>query len=106
MGYSYSDDPLVRNCARDVRVLCVDSPSQDHYSSDTKAAADNLVFVTRWLEAFPAYKNRPTWFTGESYGVSNCILFSFALIGVLAFISARACACVCVCVCAYVCACV
>lgn len=50
MGFSYSDDPL------------------DHFCDDSKAAEDNLIFVERFLNLYPGYKGRPTWFTGESYG--------------------------------------
>jgi hypothetical protein len=50
VGYSYSDNPF------------------DHATSDAKAGADNLLFVEGFLKQFPQYKNRPTWFSGESYG--------------------------------------
>jgi serine carboxypeptidase-like clade 2 len=50
VGFSYSDDPL------------------DHASNDAKAARDNLKFIEGWLDDFPAYKGRPTWFAGERLG--------------------------------------
>ncbi len=50
VGYSYSDNPL------------------DHGCTDEIAAKDNLAFVNGWLEDFPQYKGRETWFAGESYG--------------------------------------
>jgi carboxypeptidase C (cathepsin A) len=50
VGFSYSDDPA------------------DHACDDNKAARDNLVFVENWLNEFPQFKGRQTWFAGESYG--------------------------------------
>jgi len=49
VGYSYSENPA------------------DYNTSDTKAAADNYVFLKNWLEEFPQFKGRSTWITGESY---------------------------------------
>lgn len=31
------------------------------------SANDNLVFITKWLEEFPLYKDVPFFLTGESY---------------------------------------
>jgi len=50
VGYSYSDTP------------------SDYVTNDTKAALDNFKFVELWLNEFPQYKGRKTWFSGESYG--------------------------------------
>ncbi|PWA83526.1 peptidase S10, serine carboxypeptidase, Alpha/Beta hydrolase fold protein [Artemisia annua] len=35
--------------------------------NDTKTANDNLVFITKWLEEFPLYKDAPFFLVGESY---------------------------------------
>ena len=32
------------------------------------SARDNLVFLQKWLEKYPEYKNRNLFLTGESYG--------------------------------------
>ena len=46
----YSDDPL------------------DHATNDDKTAKDNLAFLEGFLEKFPHFVNRTTYFAGESYG--------------------------------------
>ncbi|KAL8233982.1 hypothetical protein R6Q59_020082 [Mikania micrantha] len=35
--------------------------------NDTNTASDNLVFITKWLEEFPIYKDSPFFLVGESY---------------------------------------
>lgn len=50
VGWSWSDDP------DDVKV------------GDKRVAEDSYVFLQRWLERFPRYKNRKFWIAGESYG--------------------------------------
>lgn len=42
--------------------------SSDRNTGDDRAAKDNYAFVQGFIEAFPDYKGRDTWFTGESYG--------------------------------------
>jgi len=42
--------------------------SSDHNTGDVQATEDNYAFVQGFLEAYPDYKGRSTWFTGESYG--------------------------------------
>ncbi|TQD77944.1 hypothetical protein C1H46_036477 [Malus baccata] len=39
------------------------------YSTDTSSyeASDNLLFLQKWLEKFPHYRNRSLYITGESY---------------------------------------
>lgn len=41
--------------------------SSDSNTGDARAAADNYAFVTAFIEAFPDYQGRSTWFAGESY---------------------------------------
>jgi len=50
VGFSYSNSQADRN------------------TGDAKAAADNYKFLQLFLQKFPKYAGRPTWFTGESYG--------------------------------------
>jgi hypothetical protein len=38
-----------------------------HCNSHYLAAKDSLVFLTKWLERFPQYKERDFYLTGESY---------------------------------------
>ncbi|KAI3500790.1 hypothetical protein L1887_36615 [Cichorium endivia] len=35
--------------------------------NDTNTASDNLVFITKWLEKFPSYKDSQFFLVGESY---------------------------------------
>ncbi|XP_057549348.1 serine carboxypeptidase-like 45 isoform X2 [Amaranthus tricolor] len=50
--------------------------------NDDMTARDNLVFLQKWLEKYPEYKNRNLFLTGESYGghyvpqLANVILTS------------------------------
>ncbi|KAF3457501.1 hypothetical protein FNV43_RR02159 [Rhamnella rubrinervis] len=37
------------------------------YVNDTITAKDNLIFLQRWFDKFPEYKNRDFFITGESY---------------------------------------
>ena len=38
-----------------------------HFYSQYIVAKDSLVFLTKWLERFPQYKEREFYLTGESY---------------------------------------
>jgi len=42
--------------------------SAGYNTGDAQATMDNVAFVNGFLEAYPDYKGRDTWFTGESYG--------------------------------------
>lgn len=37
-------------------------------AGDARTARDSLTFVQGFLDRFPAYKGRPFWIAGESYG--------------------------------------
>ncbi|XP_047310829.1 serine carboxypeptidase-like 25 [Impatiens glandulifera] len=42
--------------------------SSDLYNTgDRRTAMDSLIFLRRWMERFPRYKNRDVYLTGESY---------------------------------------
>lgn len=41
---------------------------KSNYASDTQSAADNYVFVQKFVEKFPEFQNREIWLVGESYG--------------------------------------
>lgn len=76
-----SGDILVRNnysWNKVANILYLDSPAGVGFSYSAKdtfyekvtdeiTASDNLVFLERWLNAFPEYKNRDFFITGESY---------------------------------------
>jgi len=49
VGFSYSNDSIGYN------------------TNDTQAALDNFAFVEGFIQAYPQYKGRSTWLTGESY---------------------------------------
>ncbi|KAG6525458.1 hypothetical protein ZIOFF_015414 [Zingiber officinale] len=54
VGFSYSTD------------------SSYHQTVDDKMTArDNLIFLQRWFEQFPRYRNRDLYITGESYAEHN-----------------------------------
>jgi len=42
--------------------------SSDTNTGDAQATEDNIAFVKGFLELYPDYNGRDTWFTGESYG--------------------------------------
>jgi len=49
VGFSYSTNP------------------NDYNTNDTQSAIDNFAFLEGFLKAYPEYKGRPLWITGESY---------------------------------------
>ncbi|KAG2702834.1 hypothetical protein I3843_06G102500 [Carya illinoinensis] len=76
-----SGEVLVRNqysWNREANMLYLESPigvgfsyatdfSSDEAVNDKITARDNLVFLQRWFERFPLYRNRSMFITGESY---------------------------------------
>ncbi|XP_041014335.1 serine carboxypeptidase-like 45 [Juglans microcarpa x Juglans regia] len=76
-----SGEVLVRNqysWNREANMLYLESPvgvgfsyatdfSSDEAVNDKITARDNLVFLQRWFERFPLYRNRSLFITGESY---------------------------------------
>ncbi|ONK58024.1 uncharacterized protein A4U43_C09F7120 [Asparagus officinalis] len=76
-----SGQMLVRNeysWNREANMLFLESPAGVGFSyssdnsyyggvDDNMTAMDNLVFLQRWFEKFPQYKNRDLYIAGESY---------------------------------------
>ncbi|CAL8993574.1 unnamed protein product [Prunus brigantina] len=59
VGFSYSTDTSSYEAVND---HITGTPHQFDYST-----RDNLLFLQKWLEKFPQYKNRSLFITGESY---------------------------------------
>ncbi|XP_015897984.3 serine carboxypeptidase-like 45 isoform X1 [Ziziphus jujuba] len=76
-----TDATLVKNeysWNKEANILYLESPagvgfsysanaSFYNYVNDTITAQDNLIFLQRWFDKFPQYKNRDFFITGESY---------------------------------------
>ena len=50
--------------------------TSDRVVGDARTAEDTLKFLLGFLDRFPAFKGRPFWIAGESYGgVSEDVFF-------------------------------
>lgn len=50
-----------------------------HFLLSVSTARDNLIFLQRWFEKFPQYRNRDLYITGESYAGGQCSSLQLSL---------------------------
>jgi serine carboxypeptidase-like clade 2 len=61
--------------------------SSDRNTGDAQATADNVKFINGFLDLYPDFAGRDTWFTGESYGGTRETVARFVFFFIIFFVS-------------------